>query len=495
MSLPSVSFKEYLISKKNRFWLFSAFIVSLVYFIALRLIYPIPSYYADSYTWVGAAATGQPVTFRPIGYSKALMFFRLLSTSDIALVASQFFSNVIVNLFLFFTANYFFRFRKMLKCFLFVLLIINPFYLFYCNYVSSDPFFNCLTVLWFTLLIWMLYKPSWFLIVAQLVVLFALFELRYNAIFFPAISTVVVLLSKQSVVRKTVSIAGSVVLISVTIFATTLATKKYTGTKTFSAFSGWQLANNALHVMQHDTIDTSAIKDKAVKDFVGFAVNFFDTVKQTFPDSGATAVFMWHISSPLKKYMDIYPGRSKFYFKTWNAVGPVYSNFGRTVLLQRPLTYLRHFVIPNVKAYLFPPLEMYETYMENHDTIATVAQNYYRYKTNKTPKHYPTLDAVVFNPMLYLTIIVNFIYIICCADYFASGKYKKEGRLYNQTLLCLTTFYIANFLFIILLAPSVMRYNVFIATLSFPILLYLIQQVLSPLSQERNIAVDDKAVG
>lgn len=492
MSRLSISFKAYLISRENRIWLFWASIVSVVYFITLRSIYPIPSYYSDSYTWVGAAATGQPVTFRPIGYSKALMFFRLLSTSDIALVAGQFFSNAIVNLFLFFTANYFLRFKKVLKWFLFVLLIINPFYLFYSNYVSSDPFFNCLTVLWFTLLIWILHKPSWFLIITQLLVLFALFELRYNAIFFPAISTIALLLSKQSVVRKTVSIASSFVLIAVIIFATTIVTKNYTGTKTFSAFSGWQLANNALHVMQHDNIDTSTIKDKAVKALVGFNVKFFDTAKQTFPDSGATAVFMWHISSPLKKYMNVYPGRSNFYFKTWNALGPVYNNFGRTVILQKPFTYIKHFVLPNVKAFMLPPLEMYETYMENGDTIARVAQRYYRYKSNKSPQHYPTIYAAVFKPMQYLSIIVNFIYILCCAVYIVSGKYKNESRLYNKTLLCLTAFYIANFFFIVLLAPSVMRYNVFIATLSFPILLYLLQQLFSPLHAERASEIDSR---
>src|SRR5207253_1256906 len=98
-------------------------------------------------------------------------------------------------LFLFFTWTYFFRLKKVFKIVLYVLLIVNPFYLFYSNYVSSDAFFNCFTVLWFTLLIWIMYRPSWVLIIVQLIVLAALFELRYNAIFFPAISTIALLLS------------------------------------------------------------------------------------------------------------------------------------------------------------------------------------------------------------------------------------------------------------------------------------------------------------
>ncbi|HEX8461297.1 MAG TPA: hypothetical protein VF623_07700, partial [Segetibacter sp.] len=140
--------------KENRSYILTTFVLGIVYFIGLRILYPIPSFYSDSFTWVGAAASGQPVTFRPVGYSKLIIFFRLLTTSDLALIAGQYFCNLFINLFLFLTVNYFFRFRKGLKSLLFVLLVVNPFYLFYSNYVSSDAFFCCLTVLWFTLLIW-----------------------------------------------------------------------------------------------------------------------------------------------------------------------------------------------------------------------------------------------------------------------------------------------------------------------------------------------------
>lgn len=479
------SFKKYITSKENRIWIFSALITGIIYFIALRLIYPIPSFYSDSFTWVGAAKTGQPVTFRPVGYSKLMMFFKFFSTSDIALIAAQFFSNLIVNLLLFLTFTYFFQFRKGFKILLFVLLIINPFYLFYSNYISSDAFFNCFTVLWFTLLIWIMYKPSWLLIVAQLIILASLFELRYNAIFFPAISTIALLLSKLPAVKKTISIAASYVLIGAIIIFTTYVTKNFTGTKTFSAFSGWQLANNALHVMQHDKIDTNAIKDREVKNLVKYTIHFFDTAKQTFPDSGATAVFMWHINSPLKRYMHVYHGRSNAYFKTWNALGPVYNNFGKTIILQKPISYIQYFVIPNAKAYIFPPLEIYETYMEGRDTMPVVAHKFYHYKTNKTPRHYPSIYTIVFMPVFGLFIIVNIIFILSGIDYLFSGKYKKQPVLYNKILLCFTAFYIANFFFIVLLAPSVIRYHIFILTLSFPILLYLVQQIINPLENER----------
>lgn len=486
MNYYDISFKKFLALKENKTWLISALIIGVVYFVVLRLLYPVPSFYSDSFTWVGAAQSGQPVTFRPVGYSKMMMFFKLLSTSDIALIAGQYFSNLLINLFLFFTCTYFFSLKKAFKIALYVLLIVNPFYLFYSNYVSSDAFFNCFTVLWFTLLIWIMYKPSWFLITADLIVLAALFELRYNAIFFPAISTIALLLSTLPVVKKTISIAISFVLIGAIVITTTYVTKNFTGTQTFSAFSGWQLANNALHIMQHEKIDTAKIKDKEVKTLVRFTLHFFDTTRQTFPDSGATAVFMWHINSPLKRYMYAYHGRNYSYFKTWNAVGPIYNNFGKTVIMQRPFSYIRYFAIPNLKAYIFPPLEIYETYWENTDTIARVAQKFYHYKSNKVPSHHRTVYAIVFTPMQYLFIAANIIFIVFGVYYLLKRTYKKQCLLYNQTLLCFAAFYIANFFFIVLLAPSVIRYHIFILTLAFPILLYLVQQTISPFKKEES---------
>ncbi|MCW3105866.1 MAG: hypothetical protein JWQ09_372, partial [Segetibacter sp.] len=237
--------------------------------------------------------------------------------------------------------------------------------------------------------------------------------------------------------------------------------------------------------MQHDKIDTTKIEDKEVRALAGFTLHFFDTARQTFPDSGATAVFMWHINSPLKRYMHVYPGRSYSYFKTWNALGPIYNNFGKTIILQKPFSYIQHFAIPNAKAYIFPALEIYETYWENTDTIAKVAQKFYHYKTNKVPPHHAIIYAIVFTPMQYLFIAANIIFIVFGIYYLVARKYKKQLVLYNHTLLCFSAFFIANFFFIVLLAPSVIRYHIFILTLSFPILLYLMQQMITPLEKER----------
>jgi len=482
MSLSNASFFKFIHSRQNIIFLLLAVVIGVVYFIWLRFLYPIPSYYSDSFTWLGAAKTGQPISVRPVGYSKLIMFCKLFSASDLALIAAQFFSNLFVNLFLFFTFTWFFPVRKAAKIVLYVVLIVNPFYLFYSNYISSDAFFCCLTVLWFTLLIWIMHRPTWPFVLAQLVVLAALFELRYNAMFFPAIAAIAFFTAKQTVRWKIANTAFSFLLIASIALYTVYLTKSYTGTKTFSAFSGWQLANNALHILKHEPIDTTGIEDKEVKALIRYNVDFFDTTSQSFPDTLASAVYMWDPNSPLKKYIQDWPQKKKNYFLTWNALGPVYSEFGKTIILQKPVSYIKRFVLPNTTAYFFPPLEIYKTYMEEITSLPPVAVKYYHYKNNSIPAHHPGIYAFVFKPVPLIFFVVNLLLLLSSLYYGISKKYVKQPKLFNYTLLCFAALCIANFFFIVLLAPSVLRYHIFILTLSYPVLVYLFQQLFKPLA-------------
>jgi hypothetical protein len=471
----NTSFLKFIVNRYNKRILLTAGIIAIAYFIILRILYPIPSFYSDSFTWIGAADRNQLVTFRPIGYSKFIQFFKIFSASDTALIAGQFLGNLLANLFLFFTFCYFFSLRKLYQYIIFALLIINPLYLFYSNYVSSDAFFCCLTVFWFTLLIWVMYKPSWVTILIQLIVLGALFELRYNAIIYPFITAIALLLTNQKWIRKLTAILITFLLNACLIFLTIKATESYAGTRTFSAFSGWQMANNAMHILRYEKVDSTSIKDREVKDVLKFVTPFFDTAE--FVPRGATAWYMWHDYSPLKKYMKVVAPRA-LYFRAWNALGPVYNNFGKTIILKKPRAYLKYFVLPNSKNYFLPPLEIYETYMEGRDTIADVAVNYFNYKSSKTPPSHPSIYALVFNPWKYVFLIVNMLIIILAVLYLYGKKYKEQTSLFNKALLCFAALYFGNFFFVVLLAPTVFRYHIFILTLSFPVILCLLQSLL-----------------
>jgi len=472
-NVATLSFLRYIISASNKPYLLITAVVTVIYFIVLRKLFPVPSFYADSFTWVGAANTNQPVTFRPIGYSKFIQFAKFLSSTDVALIALQYLCNVAANLFLFFTVCWFFGLRKFYKWLLFALLILNPFYLFYSNYVSSDAVFCCFTVFWFTLLIWIMHKPTWLNMLLQILVLAALFELRYNAVIYPVVTTIAVAFSRQEFRRKVVALAITFLMIATLIFVTAKANESYIRVRIFSGFSGWQMANNAMNVLRYVKMDTAAIKDKQVRDVVKYATPFFDTAKFIPPD--ATSWYMWDDYSPLKKYIKVYAPKS-VYFITWNRLAPLYSKFGEYIILKNPGTYLKHFVAPNFKNYIFPPLEIYETYMENRDTMPAVVTKYFHYRSNKTPAHHPFVYAVVFKPFKFIFTVVNVAFIILLIIYYAGKHYTKDALL-NKTILCFIALYFINLFFVVLLAPSVFRYHVFILTLAFAVILCVLQSL------------------
>ncbi len=463
--------------KQNKRFLWLTFIISIVYLIIIRLLYPIPSYYADSFTFVGAAARNQPISFRPIMYSRFIQLFHFICTSDVVLIAAQYASIVLANLFFFFSACWLFGFNKWYKWILYVLLICHPFYLFASNYISSDAFFASFTITWFTSLLWVMYKPGWQIVQLHLTLLVLLFMLRYNAVYYPLLTSLAILFSNLAKWKKVLTISVSILLILTCIEYTRRTTEAYIGTKVFSAFSGWQLANNALHVARYEQVDSTEMKTKQEKEILRHCQSFFASNKDSIP-TRASAWYMWYDESPLKTYVK-HRALGAPYFRTWNALGPLYANFGKTIILQHPVGYLKHFVAPNFVEYIYPDLEIYETYFEGVDTIARVAKDYFKYNTNKVSKHRPAVYAAVFGGWPALFAMANLLLVVLGAWYFLSRQYQLYSKFINRFILSFGAYYFINFFFIVLLAPSVLRYNIPVLILSFPVILFFIKQINS----------------
>jgi len=164
----------------------------------------------------------------------------------------------------------------------------------------------------------------------------------------------------------------------------------------------------------------------------------------------------------------------KNYFKNWNSIGPVYDKFGKTIILNNPYGYLKYFVRPNTKAYLLPPLEAYEEYNKGTDTLRRLMQEYFNYKSKVIPKSHPTIYPIVFAPIPYFFTAINVCLVVLILAYYTTGEHKYQSELFNKSLLCFIGLYISNCLFIIPLAPTVLRYHNFILTLGllFTLLLF-----------------------
>jgi hypothetical protein len=131
--------------------------------------------------------------------------------------------------------------------------------------------------------------------------------------------------------------------------------------------------------------------------------------------------------------------------------------------------------MPNAIQYFIPPLEAYETYNQNLDTVPAIVKEFFKYESNKTGPHFPTVYSVAFNPWKFAFPALNVLFIALVLFYLAGRRYRYQLPLFNHTLLIFGLLYVTNFLFIVLLAPTVFRYHVFVITLLIPLILCLFQ--------------------
>ena len=135
------------------------------------------------------------------------------------------------------------------------------------------------------------------------------------------------------------------------------ATVKLTGVKTFSAFSGWLLANNAFHIYPFVKIDTGKISDPEVKQFVEYVLA--NDSMPVLDKYNTSTQFMWSPQFPLKKYLFAQMReRGGNYLNTFTYLGAnVYNGFANYVILHYPVEFLRYFILPNFYGVLYPRLD------------------------------------------------------------------------------------------------------------------------------------------
>lgn len=480
--------------RANLIFLFSGILIGVLYAVLLLQLFPKPSCYFDSGTYVQAARDNPAVSFRPLGYSDFLRFFHNITPSSTFLVMVQYGCNVIANLFLFFSLIYFFPISKWFRWALFILLAANPLYLLYSNYLLSEAFFCSLTVLWFTSLLWIIRSPNWFSFALQLFMLLLVFKLRYNAVLFPLFSTAAIVLSPQASWKKAIGIALSFIIIIATVRNISRKTEEATGTKVFSAFGGWQLATNALNVVEHTEMDTSSFSSFESKELYLRSRTYFDSIAKAKPDTGDTEIkingsYLWDPNTPLRAYLPYYAQKKYItsYFKAWTALGPVFSDFGKDVIIHNPIQYTRYYLIPNSKDYWYPPLEAYEDYNNKKEVNDTIYRQYYHYANDSTNLSHVKIHNAVMHPWKYLFPVVNIAFLLLVLAYFAFGVFRKAGRFFTTSLLFLCAFYVYNYFFSVGLAPTVFRYHVWIITLCIAWVCLLAYYLLPSKKRERVI--------
>jgi len=465
----SLTFKDYILKNRlNRTFLCVAGIALLVEFIVFKILYPYAGFInGDSYVYIQSAWFNYEINTYPVGYSKFLRLFSIFTKSDTALVAFQYLAIQASALWLIFTLFTIYSPGKLTKWIIFSLVVFNPVFLYMSNYVSSDSFFIALSLTWFTLLIWILKAPTMRLIFWQTVVLLIAFMVRYNALYYPIIASVAYLLSHQPIRRKILGITASLVTIIAFIFYTSYQYYHDTGIRQFTPFSGWQIANNAMYAYRYvDAVDRKPVPQRyrGIDDVVR---HYFDTSRNisTHPVEmiEASTMYMWDARSPLNSYMDsLFKHRkdSGNHFFRWASMAPLYSGYGSYLVRQYPITYLKHYLIPNAIKYYAPPSEFLDSYNMGLDTVMPLAQSWFDYKTRKVRTAFKSLNVTSIEFMPILAGTMNIIFLLGLIGFCVLQKINGKSLL-NGVLLLAFLFWLCNFGFSVFASPIALRYQLF----------------------------------
>jgi len=369
------SFFRFMLLKeqRNQFLIFS--LLFFILYILLIKIVPFPPSISDSGGYVNSALSNRIDTYRPFGYSQFLISIHKWSTSIHFLVFVQYFLNALCTLALIFSIKYFFRPKNSILFYLFALLaIFSPLTLYLTNTVLSDSLFTSLTILWVTSGLWMLYdqKIAYKIIfyIINLIFLFLLISVRYTGLVYIGITAPLIL---YVFYKRNIYVSIILALVPIIFlfgYYKTQKAKVYDLVKvnTFSGFSGWQLANNALNCVSHIKIEPNRIENFQVREFAEGVV-MYDTL--LILKEEPSAKFMWDKNMPLKAYCYYQCDKTRTpYVYQWNYLGEyVYSKFGKYIITHYPIAFAKHYLLPNFYTTLYP----------KHDQIIK------RYRTDGIP--------------------------------------------------------------------------------------------------------------
>ncbi|NLR66538.1 hypothetical protein HGH92_19670 [Chitinophaga varians] len=477
------TFRQYVLKNPfNRQYLKIAAIAILVQLVIFKVLYPYGDFFSDSYSYIYAAILKQEVNLWPIGYTVFLRLFHVISHSDTALVAFQYILAQCAALYLFFTVSYWLQPGEQTRKVIFYVLLFNPLILYICNYISSDGLFLALSLIWFAQLLWLIYRPSWLLLLAHAIIIAIAFTVRYNAMYYPLITALVLLRCRQKISFKLVGIIAPLVLIAGFIKFTEQATRKVTGTAQFSVFGGWQMANNALYMFPYlkDYPEPPAGCEAFHKEVVHF---FRDIVPKggAIPSPIDGAVYLKHPQAPLKKYMEMTYGPkddSTGGIQSWGSVSPVYGKYGSYMIRQHPFYFARYFLLPNTLNYFVPPLEKLSEYNLGSYHVSGTAVYWFHYPS-KELSSVASINAqkalLFFFPFIFGLLNLAFLGLI--VKWAVSATRKAADRPYRDSLLLVFVTLLVNAGFGILASPIVFRYQVFPMILCFLFISVLIDKL------------------
>ena len=369
MSRKIDSYWRFLIGKEQRTDWLTITLSCLLGGLAICLCYPTPATYSDAFSYVAAAEADTFSIYRPFGYSAFLQLIHVFSHSVHAVIISQIVLYAItLSLFVLAIKRYYPLSKTWIRIVLEVVMALSPVALYMLNALMSDALFCCLIFLMLAMLLVVINEQSWVACGIYLAAFFASLFVRYSAMFFPIAFVPVLLFVRKPALRWT-SVALTCALFFV--FYRNISNNMYQAVRLHqfsTGFDGWQLANNAMHVLPFIEDDKQP-DNRRVNDLHSFAYPRYNDLIVQRTDSGqtVTAGFLWQKDWPLKQYMFRYMQTTRTpYPVAWARLGGgLYADYGKWLIMNYPLLFWKYYLSINIQSVFYPKaLEMVGHYSE-----------------------------------------------------------------------------------------------------------------------------------
>jgi len=340
----------------------------------VKLSYPLPNTISDAFGYLSAAFKDEFVAYRPFGYSYYLQVLYKLSHSIYAVAISQAFCYGLSIGMLLLAVKKYWPPRRRLHFLLFEAVVsLSPAAIYMLNTILSDSLFCCLVFILVAMAIVWLQEGSWIALCIYALALFAAMHTRYSAMFFPLVFVPVFAL-KGTKIQRIVSITATLAVFMVFYSGMSSNMEKLTKKRQFSTgFDGWQLANNALHILPH--MDKEELLQKPPTEdmqklHIVCVLNMKTIQEFTQDGKGVSATLLWNTKSPLKIYANMYVDKHEdvYYYDAWMALGSgLYKDYAIWLITHHPWKFVRYYLAPNTLQAFFP------TYLEvlgNYNDVA-----------------------------------------------------------------------------------------------------------------------------
>jgi hypothetical protein len=276
---------------------------------------------------------------------------------------------------------------------------------------------------------------------------------------------------------KAIGVIAQFIFIGIFVQYTRSEMSELTGIKVFSPLGGWHIANDALYMYEQIYKEKGEPKviefhdlDSTVRYYFDHSAHVSDLL--THDLRGGGAYYLANHGSPLYRYMYWKYGVDTIFqdFRKWGPMGVECEAYGSYLVRQYPLEFARYYIWPNTIRYFSPPTEIFSansTFFLRPDDLGDIARQFIDVKTLSVDWNLIKLRNILlwWYPILFTCL--NALLIVGFGGFCLFGGFKKSDRRYEYIHLLIIFLWVLNFIFSVVAASVVLRYELFIFVVMF----------------------------